>query len=196
MKHLWQTLPLWLLIIILAAWGLGQYFKVWEQAELPPTQTQTVHDMVLEEIQLLGKLELVKYRIKEIVEHRQTNRLLPDAKVLLVVVGEVVGCVDLAQIRSEGIIYQGDSLIVRLPAPEICYTKINHQDSYVYNTEYTIVSGKANIMVAEALKNAETQIEESVRAAGILEQTQEQGERFLRPLLERLTNKTVILLFS
>lgn len=195
MKAKQQVIILWVAVVLLGGWLLVEHFGVLEMLKLRSGQTETTHDVVLEEVQALGKLELVKYRLKDVVEHKKSNRFLPDAKVLLVVAGEVVGCVDLTKIKSESILRQGDSILVHMPAPEICYSKIDHQNSKVYDTEYTIISGEANKMIAEALREAEAELEQTVLKQGILEETKKNAELLLRPMLERLTEKTVILHF-
>lgn len=190
-----QIVLLWILVVLLGGWGITQATGVWQRPEIEPP-TKTVHDVVLEEVQALGKLELVKYRLKDVIEHKKANRFLPDAKVLLVIAGEVVGCLDLTKIKSEGIRHQGDTVHIRMPAPEICYSKIDHQNSKIYDTEYTIISGQANTLVADALQRAEKQLETSVREQGILHETQKNAELLLRPMLERITKKTVLLTFA
>lgn len=194
MKAKQQIILLWVLVALLGTWGITQALGVWEKPKIE-APTQTVHDVVLEEVQALGKLELVKYRLKDVIEHKKTNRFLPDAKVLLVVAGEVVGCVDLTKIKTESIRRQGDTVHIRMPAPEICYSKIDHQNSKIYDTEYTIISGEANKLVADALQRAERQLEVSVRKQGILDETRKNAELLLRPMLERMTEKTVLLTF-
>ena len=163
------------------------YFFIWKkffnQAPLsPPIITQTT---VLQEITSLGKLELVKYNFKDIVEYEKAasnyemlNKFLPNAKAVLIVMGEATGCLDLTKITQNDIVNLKDTLIVYLPDPELCEYKINHEKSKVYDLKngYLTEQGK---MVDEAYKAAEGQIKKSAIEQGILETNQHQcGENF------------------
>ncbi len=187
-----------LLVLVFGGWAVGQYLNLLpsgEKAAEPIPVVETTHDLVLEEVQALGKLELVKYRIKDVVEHKKVNRFLPDAKVLLVVTGEVVGCIDLTQIKAESIFNSPDTVQVRLPAPEVCYSKIDHQNSKVYDTQYTIITGVADTIVAGAFRKAEAKLADAVKEIGLLEETKKNAQTLLKPLFENMTEKTVLLTF-
>jgi len=65
-----------LLIVLLLGFGL-YYVTLRKDAKklLTPreTVTETSFQTVLEEVESLGKLELVKYNFKDVVEHKQKN---------------------------------------------------------------------------------------------------------------------------
>ena len=161
------------------------------------TVTETNFQTVLEEIEGLGKLELVKYNFKDVVEHTQKHGYssVLDSKVLLIVAAEAVGCMDLTRINAEDITEIGDSIYVHLPAPELCYYKIDHQKSKVYDSESLPFMQDDNL-VGEAFAKAEKQIEKAALESGILVQTQAMAQTMLKPFLENLTKKTVFLTFE
>ena len=70
---------------------------------------------ILERIEAIGKIELVKYQLKDAIEYTKKRKdiLLPDAKILVVISGEVVGCIDFTKIHKEDIQTLGDSLIIK-----------------------------------------------------------------------------------
>ncbi len=189
-----------LLVVLLIGFGL-YYVTVRKDAKelLEPreTVTETSFQTVLEEVESLGKLELVKYNFKDVVEHKQKNGYssVLDSKVLLIVAAEAVGCMDLTRIKAEDITEVGDSIYVHLPAPELCYYKIDHQKSKVYDSE-SMPFMKDDNLVGEAFAKAEKQIEKSALESGILVQTQAMAKTMLQPLLENLTKKTVFLTFE
>lgn len=189
-------------LIRLGLWGLlvVGLLTIWEQVRTAPFMArftrqpdQTTHSVVLERVTALGKLELVRYTFKDIVEHEQVNAILPNARAVLIVEGEAVGCVDLTKITSDDISTQGDSLTLRLPAPEVCVWKINHQRSRVYDTQYTFLNEAQ--LVSEAYRRAEAQVKASALQSGILDQTRQNAVTLLRPLLGQLTQKHVGLVF-
>lgn len=189
-----------LLIVLLIGFGV-YYITIRKDAKelLEPreTVTETSFQTVLEEVESLGKLELVKYNFKDVVEHKQKNGYssVLDSKVLLIVAAEAVGCMDLTRIKAEDITEVGDSIYVHLPAPELCYYKIDHQKSKVYDSESLPFMQDENL-VGEAFAKAEKQIEKAALESGILVQTQAMAKTMLQPLLENLTKKTVFLTFD
>ena len=189
-----------LLIVLLIGFGV-YYITIRKDAKelLEPreTVTETSFQTVLEEVESLGKLEVVKYNSNDVVEHKQKNGYSSvfDSKVLLIVAAEAVGCMDLTRIKAEDITEVGDSIYVHLPAPELCYYKIDHQKSKVYDSESLPFMQDENL-VGEAFAKAEKQIEKAALESGILVQTQAMAKTMLQPLLENLTKKTVFLTFD
>ncbi len=186
-------------IVVLILLGVG-IMTVWENikaGEWVPqwiagkSVTESNHRLVLEEVTAMGKLELVKYNFKDVVEQKITKLWLPDAKALLIIQGEAIGCIDLKKIRPEDIAMTKDTLVLNLPEPELCVFKIDHANSKVYNTEYAFTDEA--LLVEKAYKQAEEQIRESALKMGILEQTRENAEKILIPILEKSSGKKVIL---
>jgi hypothetical protein len=158
------------------------------------TQTEVTNNMVVEKIESIGKLELCKYFIKDIIEQKEIkNWYLPNSKVVLIISGEVTGCIDLRKIDSTGIFVSTDKIKIRLPQPEICYVKINHQESKVYDIENEFFD-KAKL-IDKAYSLAEKNIREGALKMNIVEQTKSNAQLTLKPLLEGLTGKKVELYF-
>jgi hypothetical protein len=172
---------------------------IWEQVRTSSVMSRfrrndtTTQSIVLQEVTALGKLELVKYTFKDIVEHEQVNTILPNANAVLIVEGEATGCIDLAQLTAADITTDEDSVIVKLPKPELCSWKINHDRSRVYDTKFSFLNESQ--LVSDAYKQAEKQIRQAALSGGILEQTRHNADQLLRPLLERVSNKKVRLTY-
>lgn len=162
-------------------------------------ETHVSHTIVVEKITAMGKMELSKYHFQDLVNYHQQIDWWPDPRVTLVVYGEAVGCVDFSGVSAANLHEEGDSLlIVDLPLPEICYTKIDHERTRVQDTRFTtlyqnIASDKNHI--AEAYKIAEVQLRQTALDEGILDNTRQQAEMTLRPMLEALTKRKVMLRF-
>lgn len=185
-------------LIRLALWVivLAGFLAIWEQvraaswlSRFTRQPNQTTHSVVLERVVALGKLELVRYTFKDIVEHEQANLLLPNSRAVLIVEGEAVGCIDLTKLRPADVVTEGDSLLVRLPAPELCTWKINHERSRVYDTNYTFLNEAQ--LVSDAYRQAERQVRASAMQSGILDQTRRNAVTLLQPILAQLTGKPV-----
>jgi hypothetical protein len=168
----------------------GKWLPDWASGK---DKTETVHTLVLQEMSAMGKLELVKYNFKDVVEQEVVKTWLPNAKAVLIVQGEAIGCVDLTKIQIADITSEQEILVVNMPEPELCVFKINHENSKIYHTEYAFMEeGK---LVNEAYLQAEKQIQKSALDMGILEQTKENATKILTPMLEKASGKKVLLKF-
>lgn len=152
--------------------------------------------MIVERMEALGKLELVRFYLKDIVEHTESIKWWPlDPKAVLIVSGEVVGCLDLSHLDKSDIKVTDDLVEVLLPRPEICYTKVNHKESKVYTVSNLSSKTDAEV-IDKAYSLAEKKIEEGALEMRILEQTKFNAQIMLRPMLETITSKKVYLKFK
>ena len=188
-------LVLLLIVVLFMLFVWFRFFKNDEKTAEPLVN----HNTVLQEITAMGKLELVRYAFKDVVEYEQPqtsnemiNRFLPNAKTVLIVSGEAVGCLDLTKIQQSDVTEDKDTIIVYLPEPEMCYYRIDHSKSKVWDTKngYFVETGN---LVNEAFKAAETQIRQSALDMGILAETNKNAEKILLPTLEKISGKKVLL---
>ena len=157
-------------------------------------QVTVTHNTVLTQVEALGKLELVRYRFKDVVEYKRTAKypFLPDAKAVLIVGGEAVGCLDLRKIRPQDVTLEGDSVVrVILPDPELCGFQVNHNQSRVFSTTNGFFDD--GTLVDEAYRYAEAQVRKSALQSGILAETQRNAQQILVPMLHTLTGRRVII---
>mgnify|MGYP002734363323 CR=1 FL=1 len=167
-----------LIVLILLGIGIMTVWENWKSGNwvpkwlyTPTEQNESHHQIALQEIAAMGKLELVKYNFKDVVEQKITKTWLPDAKALLIIQGEAIGCIDLQLIKEGDIVLTGDTLLLHLPDPELCVFKIDHTKSRIYNTEYAFTDEA--VLIEQAYKQAEEQIKTSALEMGILEQTKQ-----------------------
>ena len=191
LRKIIRLVPLFLVV------GLAIY--TWEKFKdfknpFSSGEVEVTHNVLLQQISSMGKLELVKYNFRDVVESRIKKDLLPDAKVLLIVSGEAIGCIDLTKIRLGDITEKDSILVVHLPDPEICNYKIDHSKSKVYNTEYAFLD-KAKL-IDNAFQKAESQIAKNAEDMGILEQTKKSAEQILKPFIENVSKKKVVFLYA
>ena len=184
------------LILFLLTAGL---IAVWEQIRGADMLSRfrrgddATKTLMLREVTALGKLELVKYTFKDIIDYEQANTFLPNANAVLIVEGEAIGCIDLSRVTTTDIATTGDSVTIKLPKPEICGWKINHDRSRVYDTRFSFLNESQ--LVSDAYRQAERQIRQSALNGGILEQTRQNAEKMLQPLLSQLSGKHVEIVF-
>ncbi|MBO2031555.1 DUF4230 domain-containing protein [Siccationidurans ginsengisoli] len=187
-------------LFILVALGVFLWRKIGTTlASLNPLaprepQVSVTHNTVLTQVEALGKLELVRYRFKDVVEYKRTAKypFLPDAKAALIVGGEAVGCLDLRKIRPQDVVLEGDSVVrIILPAPELCAFQVNHNLSRVFSTQNGFFDDAS--LVDDAYRYAEAQVRKSALQSGILAETQRNAQQLLVPMLHTLTGRRVII---
>jgi hypothetical protein len=156
---------------------------------------QSEHLLSVDKIEKMGKLELVKVNIKDVLE--QTNErpfYLPNAKAVLIIAGEVIAGIDLEKVQKEDIADSGTLVTITLPKPEILMSKVNHEKSKIYNIEWGGFS-TANL-VDEAYKTAETKIIEEARNTGYEEMCKNNAKALLTPIFREISGKEITILFK
>ncbi|GHV44903.1 hypothetical protein FACS1894180_6810 [Bacteroidia bacterium] len=143
-----------------------------------------IHQSVVEKVEAVGKLSLVKMTLQDVVEYTKIREWLPDASALLVVQGEVEAGIDLAKLKDNDIYVSEKEISVYLPAPEITSFKINHEKSRVYDTRNNFFSGAE--IVDAAYSKAEKQMHEAALASGILQTAEENATKFFVPFFQSM----------
>ncbi len=183
-----------LLLLCLAVYATHRIYTVFFPAQ--SVTRKTAATLIVENIETLGKLELVRYQLSDVSEYTKKRPFpVTDDRIMLVISGEAVGCIDLEKISVQDIHTQGDTVFVTLPDPEICHYRLNHQKSKVYDMTFTKLFDKTDL-IEEAFKMAEARVLALALETDILEQTRTNAALVLRPLLESVSGKTVILDFG
>jgi len=187
------------LVALLVAGAASLYSRFFGEPEKTVSEPVVTHHTVLTQVTRMGKLELVKYNFRDIVEYEKgrtsyerLNQYLDKAKAVLIVNGEAVGCVDLTKIGPADVVESDSTVIVYLPEPELCVYKINHEQSKLYDMQNTYFQEEGK-MVHEAYAAAEQQVRQSALDMGILQQAEENAQQILQPFLEQVSGKKVII---
>lgn len=179
-------------LLIVAILAVGAWY-VYQKYNSGP-KVESKHQLLVDRIEAMGKLELVKYRYSDVVEHKNINTFLPTASVLLIVKADAVGCVNLTKLTPEDIKVIGDSVSIKFPVPEICYIKIDHEASKVYDTKMAFL--REAELVDEAYKTAEKAVADDVKKSDILQQTKSNAIIVFKPLLQGLGFSKINLSFD
>jgi hypothetical protein len=212
-KLIFYGLPWFLCLILLFLWFSG--FEFPGRGESRSVEVINTR-MILEKVEDLGKIELIKYNYHEIFDYQQLSEgkirgsaalrqfdYSPDLKAVLITRGEAVGCIDLTRMKLNDIVFRNDTLIIHMPDPELCYYKLNLEDTRVYDFQRSswwsrIFSdeGEMKGVIENAFREAERQIRISALKGGILEETKENAESILRPLIRKIADKPVIFIYE
>ena len=162
----------------------------------PTVIIDTSRPVIIEQVRALSKLETVHYEMQKVISGTSTGPLpgfLTDDKILLVAQGEVVAGIDLTKVADEDIIVEGDIVKIRLPEPEILYSKLDNDKTYVYERQTNIFrkfSPDPNLET-QVRQAAEAQIRQSAIEDGILTKARANAEQVLRMLITGLVDKEV-----
>jgi hypothetical protein len=191
----------WLIAVICGLW----FWQNWSEIELFPKKEaglNETHHTILERMITIGKLELIKYRFQEITEIEKVGRdfynlfkLENDSRAVLISSGEAVGCIDLTLMEVRHIRETADSVIIQLPPPELCYFKLDLENTRIYAVETGLFTSEREF-IEEAYKSAEKQIRQAALQSGILKQARDNAEIVLKPLLEEISGKKVVIVYD
>ena len=142
---------------------------------------------ILREVRQLSKLESASYTIEKILDAERTRRYVPKAlageKLIFVAHGQVVAGLDLSKLTENEIDISGDSIKLRLPEPEILYSRIDNEKSYVYERDTGIFSRPDKDLESQVRADAERQLREDALEDGILEEARKNARRTMEALL-------------
>lgn len=186
---------LFILVCTIIITGFLVFLFFYIKHEFTTSRTEITETGMVQKITSMGKLELVKYTMKDIVEEKEIHPILPDSKVLFLAVGEVTACIDLTKVKRADITQHGDSVTVYLPQPEICYAALDHQKSKVYDIRGVWFQEGAKNMVEGVYKIAEKKILDNARQMNVLGMARQNAQLIFKPLLESISGKTVVLNF-
>lgn len=164
------------------------------------TSTESNQQLVLKKIEEVGNLELVKYNFNDIVEESVVRKifdidnLAPDSRVLVIINGEATACINLMEVTKDDIKFEGDDINLTLPEPTICYTKINHDRSKIYDENFVARIFNPEL-IDKAYKDGEIKIKDEAISLGIIGQAKINAKKLLGALLNGITKKNIVINF-
>ncbi len=162
------------------------------------TDRQTTYDTsvpaVVQRIQRLNRLEAVVYSIDTVVEGSRTNAVLPDLlagdRILLVVHGQSIAGIDLAQLKREDVqITESNgtrSIHVTLPPSQLFLTTIDNQHTRVYARSTGLLVPADQNLETDTRARAEQQLQQTALADGILDAASKNAKATVTTLLYSL----------
>jgi Protein of unknown function (DUF4230) len=146
---------------------------------------------VVQKIQRLNRLETVVYSIDTVVEGSKSSVVLPDLlagdRILLVVHGQSIAGIDLAQLKPEDVRIEatdgGQSIHVTLPPSQIFITSIDNQHTRVYVRSTGLLVPADPNLETDTRAKAEQQLQQSALADGILDSASKNARATVTTLL-------------
>jgi hypothetical protein len=149
---------------------------------------------VVQRIQRLSRLETVVYSIDTVVEGSKSSTVLPDLlagdRLLLVVHGQSIAGIDLAQLKPEDVRIEGkdgsQSIHVTLPPSQLFITSIDNQHTRVYARSTGLLVPVDQNLESDTRAKAEQQLQQSALADGILDTARKNARATVTTLLYSL----------
>jgi hypothetical protein len=152
---------------------------------------------VVERIKRLNRLETVVYSIDTVVEGARTNPVLPDIltgdRLLLVVHGQSIAGIDLAQLKPEDVRIDSStqSIHVTLPPSQLFLTTLDNQHSRVFLRTTGLLVPVDQNLESDTRAKAEQQLQQAALADGILDTASKNARVTITTLLYSLGFKNV-----
>jgi Protein of unknown function (DUF4230) len=146
---------------------------------------------VVRRIQHLNRLETVVYSLDTIVEGSKSSAVLPDLlagdRILLVVHGQSIAGIDLAQLKPEDVrITETNgvrSIHVTLPPSQLFATTLDNQHTRVYARSTGILVPVDQNLESETRAKAEQQLQQAALSDGILDAARKNARASIAALL-------------
>jgi hypothetical protein len=143
---------------------------------------------VVRQIQQLQRLETVSYTMDKIISGEHANAYLPKFlvgdRLLLVVHGEVIGGINLADLQPRDVLVQGTKVSIHLPAAEVFSTRIDNAKTKVYSRDTGLFSSPDPDLESQVRVEAERQLQQAALQDGILKTAAENARNTVAGMLQ------------
>jgi len=127
---------------------------------------------IVRQIQQLQRLETVSYTADKIISGGHANAYLPSFlagdRLLLVVHGEVIAGINLADLQPGDVEIQGQKISIHLPPAEVLSTRIDSARTRVYSRETGLFSSPDPDLESDVRAEAERELQQDALQDGIL----------------------------
>ncbi len=141
---------------------------------------------VIQQIRSLNRLETASFTIEKIIEAGTKGSGLTDFlfgdHILLVTHGEVTAGFDLSMLTEKDIETSSGALTIHLPAPHIISTRLDNDQTKVFDRRSGLLSKGDLNLESEARQQAETAITRAACDGKILDAANERGRQQLETL--------------
>ena len=147
--------------------------------------------IIVQKIQRLARLETVVFSLDTVVEGSHSSPVLPDLlagdRLLLIVHGQSIAGIDLAQLRPEDVrIEDRDgtrSIHVTLPASQLFSTALDNQHTRVYARSTGLLVPVDQNLESDTRARAQDQLQKAALADGILDAARKNARATITTLL-------------
>ena len=180
MTPLLKTLKILIYIVVFLAVAYGA-LRFASLTSKPDTVINLNQAAVITEIQSLAKLETASFTIEKIIEAgvqgNSFQNILYGDKILLIAHANVVAGFDLAKLNTELVKVKGTKLEITLPAPEILYSRLDNEQTRVYDRKLGLFTKGDVGLESQARAAAEASIRSAACEGQILAAAADNGRK-------------------
>jgi hypothetical protein len=156
--------------------------------------------VVITHVNTLGRLETTQFAMRTVIDlANEPDNLWEDIfgtdRLMLVAEGEVVGGVDLSKVEPEHIVVSGTTVNITLPSPEILYSRIDNENTYVYERKTGLFRQIDKTLESRARQLAEQSLVDWAIQRDIYSQAAESAKVQIENLLRSLGFTEIIIQF-
>lgn len=142
---------------------------------------------IVDRLKTLSELHTALGVVQTIVTSSQDSKILGmqvgATKLIYVASGQIRAGINLSKLTPSSITVENNRLHLLLPAPEILDTKLDVENSYVYDVSKSLVAPDGLKLQSEAQKKAVEAIKETALKCGVLGAAAEQARTVLGAIL-------------
>lgn len=143
---------------------------------------------VIKELKSLNRLETAAFTIEKVIDAgtsgNRFQELLFGDKILLIAHGQVIAGFDLATLKDDSVTVDEQSLRITLPPPMILITKLDSDQTRVYDRKQGLLSKGNKDLESQARLEAEKVIMQAACTGGILEEASQNARSQLSALFK------------
>ena len=156
---------------------------------------KTSEKTVVKQLRELNRLETASFTIEKIIDASTSGnkfeQFLYGDRILLIAQGEVIAGFNFAALQEKAVQVDGTTVVLTLPAPTILVTKLDNDQTRVYDRKLGLLTKGDNNLEAKARQEAEKAITEAACKGNILSEASKNARNQLTALLKALGFQTI-----
>lgn len=165
-------------------------YIVWDIFQENYADTTNEHQLIVEELEGLGRLELYKAHVRDVAEYSEDSKYFADipvaseyfkSKILAVIGGEIVAYINLSEIKKNDIHFVDSIMIVDLPVLNID-GRVNPKEVKVYSSEFATPEAMNQLYI-----EAENKLRKTGQEMQLEIKAKENAKQYLAPILSKIS---------
>ncbi len=152
---------------------------------------------VIKQMESLNRIETSQFTIEKVIDvgtsGNRFSQFFVGDRILLIAHGQVIAGFDLSKVKSDNIQVDGSTLRLTLPAPEILVTRLDSEQTRVYDRDQGLLTKGDRDLESEARQEAEAVIRDAACKGGILQDASKNARNQMTTQFKSLGFTTVVI---
>jgi hypothetical protein len=152
---------------------------------------------VIKQMETLNRIETSQFTIEKVIDvgtsGNKFSQFLYGDRILLIAHGQVIGGFDLSKVKRDDVEIEGTTLRLQLPAPEILVTRLDSEQTRVYDRDQGLLTKGDRDLESEARQEAEAVIKDAACKGGILQEASKNARNQMTSQFKSLGFTTVVI---